>query len=192
MLITNDFEVAQPVARVWEFFGDIPKVASCLPGADLTQDLGENSYGGTVAIRMGPVRLQFAGRARITERDEAGRRIVVQADGADQRGRGQAAMVVSATLAEAGTGRTRVAVSQDLQLSGAAAQYGRGMISDVSAILMRDFAANLATAIGQSERGEQVRATAAPAGGLTIGLRAAMLALRRVFRRFFVPYQAAS
>ena len=45
MLITNDFEVAQPVARVWEFFGDIPKVASCLPGADLTQDLGENSYG---------------------------------------------------------------------------------------------------------------------------------------------------
>ena len=192
MLITNDFEVAQPVARVWEFFGDIPKVASCLPGADLTQDLGENSYGGTVAIRMGPVRLQFAGRARITERDEAGRRIVVHADGADQRGRGQATMVVSATLAEAGTGRTRVAVSQDLQLSGAAAQYGRGMISDVSAILMRDFAANLATAIGQSERGEQVRATAAPAGGLTIGLRAAMLALRRVFRRFFVPYQAAS
>ncbi len=192
MLITNDFEVAQPVARVWEFFGDIPKVASCLPGADLTQDLGEDRYGGTVAIRMGPVRLQFAGRAQITERDEAGRRIVVHADGADQRGRGQAAMVVSATLAEAGTGRTRVAVSQDLQLSGAAAQYGRGMISDVSAILMRDFAANLATAIGQSERGEQVRAAAAPAGGLTIGLRAAMLALRRVFRRFFVPYQAAS
>ncbi|MDA8321356.1 MAG: SRPBCC family protein [Actinomycetota bacterium] len=192
MLITNDFEVAQPVARVWEFFGDIPKVASCLPGADLTEDLGEDSYGGTVAIRMGPVRLQFAGRAQITERDEAGRRIVVHADGADQRGRGQAAMVVSAALAEAGAGRTRVAVSQDLQLSGAAAQYGRGMISDVSAILMRDFAANLAAAIGQAERGEQVRAAAAPAGGLTIGLRAAMLALRRVFRRFFVPYQAAS
>jgi carbon monoxide dehydrogenase subunit G len=192
MLITNDFEVAQPVARVWEFFGDIPKVASCLPGADLTEDLGEDSYGGTVAIRMGPVRLQFAGRAQITERDEAGRRIVVHADGADQRGRGQAAMVVSAALAEAGAGRTRVAVSQDLQLSGAAAQYGRGMISDVSAILMRDFAANLAAAIGQAARGEQVRAAAAPAGGLTIGLRAAMLALRRVFRRFFVPYQAAS
>ena len=192
MLITNDFEVAQPVARVWEFFGDIPKVASCLPGADLTEDLGEDSYGGTVAIRMGPVRLQFAGRARIAERDETGRRIVVHADGADQRGRGQASMVVSATLAEAGAGRTRVAVSQDLQLSGAAAQYGRGMISDVSAILMRDFAANLATAIGQAERGEQVRAAAAPAGGLTIGLRAAMLALRRVFGRFFMPYQAAS
>ena len=85
-----------------------------------------------------------------------------------------------------------MAVSQDLQLSGAAAQYGRGMISDVTAVLMRDFAANLAARITAAERGETVRASAAPAGGFAIGLRAALMALRRVFRRFFVPYQAAS
>lgn len=192
MLITQDFEVAQPVAKVWEFFGDIPKVAASLPGAELTENLGDDKYGGQVAVRMGPVKLQFAGTAEITERDEAARRIVVNAAGADQRGRGQASMVVTATLSPAGQG-TKVAVTQDLQLAGAAAQYGRGMISDVTAVLMRDFAANLAKQITAAERGETAAAAAAaPAGGLAIGLRAALLALRRVYRRFFLPYQAAS
>ncbi|HUZ55547.1 MAG TPA: SRPBCC family protein [Streptosporangiaceae bacterium] len=191
MLITNDFEVAEPVDKVWQFFGDIPRVAACLPGAELTENLGEDKYGGRVAIRMGPVKLQFAGTADITERDEAAKRIMVHATGAEERGRGQASMVISATLAAAGRG-TKVAVTQDLQLSGAAAQYGRGMISDVTAVLMRDFSANLANQIGRAERGEAIQAAAAPAGGFAIGLRAALMALRRVFRRFFVPYQAAS
>jgi uncharacterized protein len=190
MLITNDFEVAQPVAKVWEFFADIPKVAACLPGATLTDDLGDDKYGGGVAVRMGPVKLQFAGTAQITERDEAARRIVVHAAGAEQRGRGQAAMDVTATLTQAGRG-TKVSVAQDLQLSGAAAQYGRGMIADVTSVLMRDFSANMAAQIDAAARGEAVsQAAAAPAGGLAIGVRAAMMALRRVFRRFFVPYQA--
>ena len=191
MLITNDFEVTQPVDKVWQFFGDIPRVATCLPGAELTETLGDDKYGGRVAVRMGPVKLQFAGTAEITERDDAAKRIVVHAVGAEERGRGQAAMVVSATLTSAGRG-TKVAVSQDLQLSGAAAQYGRGMISDVTAVLMRDFAVNLANQITGAERGETAQAAAAPAGGLAIALRAALMALRRVFRRFFVPYQAAS
>lgn len=192
MLITNDFEVAEPVAKVWQFFGDIPRVAACLPGAELTEVRGADTYGGKVAIRMGPVRLQFAGTAEITERDETAKRIVVHAAGADERGRGQAAMVVSATLSPSGPG-TKVAVTQDLTLAGAAAQYGRGMISDVTAVLMRDFSANLASQIAAADRGEAAGAVAAaPAGGFTIGLRAAMLALRRVFRRFFVPYQATS
>jgi carbon monoxide dehydrogenase subunit G len=192
MLINNDFEVAEPVAKVWEFFGDIPRVAACLPGATLTENLGDDKYGGQVAIRMGPVKLQFAGTAEVTERDEAAKRVVVNAAGADQRGRGQASMVVTATLSQAGSG-TKVAVSQDLQLSGAAAQYGRGMISDVTAVLMRDFSANMANQIAAAERGESVtQAAAAPAGGLAIGLRAALMALARVYRRFFLPYQAAS
>jgi uncharacterized protein len=192
MLINQDFEVAEPVAKVWEFFGDIPRVAACLPGATLTENLGDDKYGGQVAVRMGPVRLQFAGTAEITERDEAAKRIVVNAAGADQRGRGQASMVVTATLSQAGSG-TKVAVSQDLTLAGAAAQYGRGMIADVTAVLMRDFSANLANQIAAAERGETaVQAASAPAGGLAIGLRAALMALARVYRRFFLPYQAAS
>src|SRR5215472_9828205 len=176
MLINNDFDVAQPVAKVWEFFDDIPRVAACLPGATLTENLGGNKYGGQVAVRMGPVRLQFAGTAEITERDEAARRIVVNAAGADQRGRGQASMVVTATLSAAGGG-TKVAVTQDLQLAGAAAQYGRGMISDVTSVLMRDFSANMARQIDAAEQGETVQAPTAPAGGLAIGMRAALMAL---------------
>jgi carbon monoxide dehydrogenase subunit G len=189
MLIKNDFEVAQPVEKVWEFFGDIPKVAACLPGTELTTELGDDSYEGTVAVRMGPVKLSFAGKAKITERDEAAKRLVVDASGAEARGRGQAAMVVTATLTRSGKG-TKVGVAQDLQLSGAAAQYGRGMISDVTTVLMRDFSANLARAIDAAERGESITAaTAAPASGFALGLRAARMALTRVFRRFFLPYQ---
>jgi hypothetical protein len=193
MLIKTDFEVAEPVEKVWQFFEDIPQVAACLPGAELTDDLGGEKYKGRVALRMGPVRLQFAGTADITERDEAAKRVVVHAAGAEEKGRGQASMVITATLVRAGRG-TKVAVTQDLQLSGAAAQYGRGMISDVTAVLMRDFSANLQNRIAAAEGGESPAqlAAASEAKGLTLGLRAAFMALRRVFRRFFAPYQAAS
>ncbi|HLH58580.1 MAG TPA: SRPBCC family protein [Streptosporangiaceae bacterium] len=193
MIITSDFEVAQPVGKVWQFFGDIPQVAACLPGAELTTDLGDEKYEGQVAIRMGPVRMQFAGTADIAERDDARKHIVVNAAGADEKGRGQAALTVSATLSAKGQS-TRVEVTQDLQLSGAAAQYGRGMISDVSAILMRDFSRNVQDRIERLERGESLDSLAAggSASGLGIALAAARLALTRVFRRFFLPYQPAA
>jgi uncharacterized protein len=189
MLIKNEFDVAAPVEKVWDFFGNIPQVAACLPGTELTDDLGGDKYKGQVAIRMGPVRLQFGGTAHITERDEAAHRIVVDATGSEAKGRGQASMVVTATLTRSGRG-TKVAVAQDLQLAGAAAQYGRGMINDVSSVLMSDFARNLADRIDRAERGESLDAAASArsASGLALGLRAARMALMRVFRRFFVPY----
>jgi uncharacterized protein len=190
MLIKSDFEVAQPVDKVWRFFDNIPQVAACLPGAELTQDLGDNKYLGRVAIRMGPVKLLFAGTAQIKERDDPGKRIVVDAAGADEKGRGQAAMLVTASLAPA-RGGTRVEVNQDLQLSGAAAQYGRGMISDVSAVLMRDFATNMQTRIDAIDRGlspDRIGSTRS-ASGFAIALRAMRMALGRVLRRFLLPYQ---
>jgi len=191
MLIQNRFDVAQPLDKVWEFFGNVPQVAACLPGAELTEDLGDDSYGGTVGIRMGPVRLQFAGKAKILERDDAARRMVIDAAGADQKGRGQAAMTITAQLVSAGSG-TQVSLDQDLQLSGAAAQYGRGMISDVTTVLMGQFATNMQQRIAALERGESVdTAGPASASGLAIGLQAARLALMRVFRRFCLPYQPA-
>jgi uncharacterized protein len=190
MLITSDFEVPQPVEQVWEFFGNVAQVAACLPGAELTDDLGDDKYLGKVAIRMGPVKMQFAGNATITERDDAAKRMVIDAAGADEKGRGQASMLVTATLASMGAG-TKVSVNQDVQLSGAAAQYGRGMISDVTQVLMRQFATNMQTRIDAIERGDTsaTNATAAPASGFAIGVRAMRLALLRVFRRFFLPYQ---
>jgi uncharacterized protein len=189
MLIKNEFEVAAPLEKVWDFFGNIPQVATCLPGTELTEDLGDDKYKGQVAIRMGPVRMQFGGTAAITERDETAHKIVVDASGAEAKGRGQASMVVTATLARAGRG-TKVLVAQDLQLAGAAAQYGRGMITDVSSVLMSDFARNMADRIDRAERGESLdNVRASSASGLALGLRAARMALARVFRRFFLPYQ---
>ena len=190
MLIKDTFEVAQPVEKVWRFFDNIPQVAACLPGTELTEDLGDNKYVGKVAIGMGPVRLQFAGTAQIKERDDQAKRIVVDAAGADEKGRGQAALSGTASLVPA-AGGTRVDVALDLQLSGAAAQYGRGMISDVTAILMRDFASNMQSRMGALDRGvspDQV-GSARAASGFGIALRAMRLALGRVLRRFFLPYQ---
>lgn len=193
MLIKNDFDVAQPVDKVWKFFDDIPQVASCLPGAELTEDLGDDKYKGRVTVRMGPVKLQFAGTAQIKERDDTNKRIVVDAAGADEKGRGQAAMLLTARLTQI-AGGTKVAVDQDLQLQGAAAQYGRGMISDVSSVLMRDFATNMQQRIAAVERGDtSVAATSAsPAGGVGIGVRALVMALSRLFRRLFLPYRPAA
>jgi carbon monoxide dehydrogenase subunit G len=189
MLIKSDFEVPEPPDKVWRFFDDIPAVAACLPGAELTDDLGDDTYKGNVSIRMGPVRLRFAGKAEIKERDDAAKRIVVDAAGADERGRGQASMSVTANVVATARG-SRVEVAQDLQLSGAAAQYGRGMISDVTSVLMRDFAANMRTRITAIEKGlspDQIKSGSA--GGFTIALRAMRMALTRVARRFFAPYQ---
>jgi carbon monoxide dehydrogenase subunit G len=189
MLIKSGFDVAQPVDKVWQFFDDIPGVAACLPGAELTQDLGDDKYLGKVAVRMGPVRLQFGGTAQIKERDDTAKRIVVDAAGADEKGRGNASMLITATLSPA-RGGTRVDVTQDLQVSGAAAQYGRGMITDVTEILMRDFATNMQNRIDAKARGVAVdKVGSTSASGFTIGLRAARLALGRVLRRFFLPYR---
>ena len=190
MLIKNEFEVSQPIDAVWKFFDDIPQVAKCLPGAELSEQVGDDKFVGGVLVRLGPVKMQFSGTAHVKERDEAAKRIVVDAAGADSKGRGQAALLLTATLSST-PGGTKVNVTQDLQLSGAAAQYGRGMIGDVTAVLLDDFATNMQNRISAIQRGvspDQV-ASAKPASGFVIGLRALRMALARVFRRFFMPYQ---
>ena len=192
MLISNTIDVEQPIEKVWAFFGDVPQVASCLPGAELTEDLGNDSYGGKVGIRMGPVKLQFDGKASILSRDEANKTMVIDGAGAAEGGRGNAAMQLTARLQPAPVG-TKVNLDMDLQLSGAAAQYGRGMVQDVTKVLMGQFATNMQRRIDAIERGESLDSLggAAPASGIAIALQAAKLAISRVLRRFFLPYDAA-
>ena len=190
MQITNQFQVAQPLDAVWDFFGDAPQVAACLPGADLTTELGDDRYGGTVAIGLGPIKLDFDGEAEITRRDPEARTISVAASGADRKGRGQATLELHAVLAEA-AGGTSVEVAMDLQLSGPAAQYGRGLVSDITAVLLNDFAANAANrlvAIAEGRDPDQVEQVQA-AGGVAIGLRAVGMGLARVVRRLVLPYR---
>ena len=189
MLIENEFVVPQPLEKVWAFFNDIPQVAACLPGTELTDDLGEDRYKGGVAISMGPVKMDFGGEAQVVERDDTAKRLVINGAGADKRGRGNASMNLTAALSPAPNG-TRARMSMDLTLSGAAAQYGRGMVADVTSVLIGQFADNAQKRIDAIERGLDVsKMQAKPASGLAIGVAAARLALMRVFRRFFLPYQ---
>ncbi|MPZ82466.1 MAG: carbon monoxide dehydrogenase [Actinophytocola sp.] len=185
MLINSDFDVQAPVDQVWRYLLDVPRMAPNLPGTELTEVIDEDNYKGRVTIRMGPVSMRFAGDVEIVERDEANHRAVINAAGADERGRGQAALVLTATLVREGGG-TRVKVAQDLQISGAAAQYGRGMISDVTNVLVQQFSRNAAEDIPRWVRGEERQAgPATSASGLAIGITAALTALKRVFWRFF-------
>jgi len=189
MKITNEFDVGQSIESVWEFFGDIPQVAACLPGADLTDEIGDDHYQGVVAISAGPVKLEFDGDAKIVGRDEAAKTITVDANGADRKGRGNAVLALDAGLNAIPTG-TKVDIAMDLQLSGAAAQYGRGLVNDVTTVLLEDFATNMQNRLAAIEAGLDPDAVEAvqPASGFAIALRAAKMALLRVFRRFFLPY----
>ena len=196
MLIDSEFEVAAPVDRVWAYLLDVPNLVPCLPGAELVGDDGTGTYEGRVTTRLGPVKLSFSGTARIVETDERAHRMVLDAAGSEDRGKGTAAMTVTATLVAAGRG-TRVQVAQDLTVSGAAAQFGRGMISDVTSVLMNSFAECLQHnidnqgSLGQGGATATAVRTAKPASGLAIGMRAAVMALKRVFARFFLPYDAS-
>lgn len=184
MLITNDFEVPQPVDRVWEYLNDVPRMAPNLPGTELTEVVDDNTFKGRVTVSMGPVSLRFGGTATFVERDDTNRRAVLHAAGAEERGKGQADMRLTVALVPAPAG-TKVNVQQDLTVSGAAAQYGRGMITDVTTVLLQRFAANVTEDIPRWARGEERSGPARSVSGFAIGFAAAMTALTRVFWRFF-------
>ena len=189
MLLKNEFEVAAPVERVWAYFLDVPNLAPCLPGASMVGDDGNGTYQGKVVAALGPVKLNFSGTATIRSADEATHRMVLHASGSEDRGRGEASMTITATLLAAGRG-TRVKVDQDLTVSGAAAQFGRGLIADITGVLMTSFADCVQYNIDNQGAGGTAVAirAAAPASGFAIGVRATVAALRRVFARFFLPY----
>ncbi|HEU0087367.1 MAG TPA: SRPBCC family protein [Pseudonocardiaceae bacterium] len=184
MLIENEFEVAAPLEQVWRHLQDVPRIAPCLPGAELTESSGD-VFKGRVTTKMGPVSLRFSGTAQIVERDEAAKRIVMNCSGSEEKGKGQANMSVTSTMVPSGNG-TRVKVSQDLQLSGAAAQFGRGMVQDVTAVIMKNFANCIQDDIGRAARGEgPAQRQAVPVKGFSVAVQAAVTALKRFFRRIF-------
>ncbi|HEX6686291.1 MAG TPA: SRPBCC family protein [Candidatus Limnocylindrales bacterium] len=142
MELTNEFSVPVPVERAWAVLLDVEKVAPCMPGATLTSFDGE-SFEGNVKVKLGPVSLTYGGKGRFVSRDDAARTAVIEASGKDTRGRGTAAATVTASLHpdEAGT---LVRVVTDLKVTGSPAQFGRGMIADVSKRLVDQFATCLA------------------------------------------------
>ncbi|MEH1163755.1 SRPBCC domain-containing protein [Micromonospora sp. CPCC 205539] len=141
MKITNEFTVNTSIERAWAVLTDLEGIAPCLPGAQLTGVDGD-VYQGKVRVKVGPVITEFAGTARFVERDDAHHRGVIDAKGRDTRSAGNAAALVTAQLRPHGD-RTLVSVDTDLKISGKLAQFGSGMIKEVSGKLLAQFVTNL-------------------------------------------------
>lgn len=151
MQLNNSFTVPADPATAWKILLDVPRIAPCMPGAELTEVVGERAYKGNAKLRVGPVSLTFSGEAEITEIDEAGRTAKVRARGNDTKGRGGAEAEVVFKLSEDG-GASRVDITTELNLSGSVAQYGRasGLIDAIAGQIISDFAKNLEAEIGES------------------------------------------
>ncbi|MEU8215542.1 SRPBCC domain-containing protein [Micromonospora taraxaci] len=141
MKISNEFAVAVPIEQAWSVLTDLEGLAPCLPGAQLTGVDGD-VYRGRVRVKVGPVISEFAGTARFVEKDDAAYRGVIDAKGRDARSTGNASALVTAQLRPDGD-RTLVSVDTDLKISGKLAQFGSGMIKEVSGKLLAQFVANL-------------------------------------------------
>lgn len=193
MLINQSFQIDQPVDQVWKFFDDIPLVAACIPGADLTNEVGDDQYEGDVIISAGPVKLEFSGSVKIESQDEAKKVLVLDAAGADKKGRGSAAMIMKISLKPLGGATTDVTLDIDLTITGAAAQYGRGLVVDVTSVLIQQTANSMKLRMTAIAEGRDPYAIGAPeaASGIAIGLTAFWKATKRVLSRFFMPYQPA-
>ncbi|MEN3305144.1 MAG: uncharacterized protein V7603_1346 [Micromonosporaceae bacterium] len=145
MRLDHNFTVPVPVDEAWKVLLDLPRVAPCMPGATLTGVEGD-AFTGTVKVKLGPIGLTYQGKGRFVERDEAAHRVVIEASGRDARAAGTAAATVTATLIAQGEA-TRVDVLTDLTVTGRPAQFGRGMLADVSGKLINQFAGCLADTI---------------------------------------------
>ncbi|MGH3360562.1 MAG: SRPBCC family protein [Nocardioidaceae bacterium] len=162
MQLTHQFAVPASIEETWTAFNDLELIAPCFPGATLSSVEGDEFTGG-VKVKLGPISLQYNGSGHFVERDEAGRRAVIEAKGKDKRGNGTASATITAHLTEDGGG-TNVAVDTDLNITGKPAQFGRGVIQDVSDKLLGQFVDCIAGKLGR--RGDQAAPedeTAAPA-----------------------------
>jgi len=144
MEFDNAFDVPLPPAQAWAVLMDVPRVAPCMPGAELTEIVDPQNYKGRISVRLGPVALAFAGRVEFDQVDPASRTARVKAQGSDAKGRGGANAMATFRIEPAGSGST-VRIHTELMLSGAVAQYGRGvgMIEATAAQIVGQFADNL-------------------------------------------------
>jgi carbon monoxide dehydrogenase subunit G len=141
MELSNEFTVAAPIDQAWAVLTDLERIAPCMPGAQL-QEVEGDEYRGIVKVKVGPITAQYKGVARITESDDANHRAVIRAEGRDTRGQGNASATATAVLQPDGDG-TRVNIDSDVTITGKVAQFGRGVIADVSAKLLDQFVACL-------------------------------------------------
>lgn len=160
--LLNEFIVNRPIDTTWAVLTDVERIAPCLPGAQL-QEIEGDVFRGVVKVKLGPVSAAFKGQAQFMERDDAGHRAVLKGEGRDTGGKGNASALITAELESVSTDVTRCKVSTDLQVTGKVAQFGRGIMGDVSEKLMTQFATNLNSMLEAEPTTGNPAATAEPA-----------------------------
>jgi len=181
MEINNAFEVPLPPDEAWKVLMDIERIAPCMPGAELTGVVDKDTYNGKVSVKLGPVALAFAGQVKFTEIDEANYKARVKGQGKDSKGRGGANATVDFKVDPLPKG-SLVKVKTDLALSGAVAQYGRGVVPAVAEQLTAQFAACLQRRLADEAPAERP-SDPEPVGGLRLGLAALWRTVVGRFRR---------
>ncbi|MFT7475890.1 MAG: carbon monoxide dehydrogenase subunit G [Verrucomicrobiales bacterium] len=147
MKIENTFTVDAPIQDAWELLTNIPEITPCLPGAKLT-DESDGVYTGGVKIKVGPVTSEYKGSAEFVEKDDTNYKAVINGKGRDTRGAGNAQALITAQMTAVGD-KTKVDIETDLKVSGKVAQFGRGVMQDVSTKLLGQFAECLEAKIGE-------------------------------------------
>lgn len=165
MKLENEFTVNVPVEDAWNVLLDLERVTPCLPGAALTEQSDDDEYKGEMKIRLGPVTQEYNGTVRIEEADESEHQAVLKADGKDARGQGAATATITSTLHDEGDGSTKVRVETDMQITGRAAQFGRGVQQDVAERLLSRFAECLENEIVGGGAKEEAEAAATSEAG---------------------------
>lgn len=194
MELQNSFTVAADVETAWQVLLDVPRIAPCMPGAELTEAADDRHFKGNAKVRVGPVQLTFSGEAELTEVDDATHTARLRAQGNDTKGRGAArADVTFAMIAE--DGNTRVDITTDLNLTGSVAQYGRaaGLIDAIAGQIIADFAKNLEAQMGAEPGAEPAAAVteaappapAASADNSISGISLVFRALWSIIRGWF-------
>lgn len=171
MDLHHQFEVSAAVEDTWAAFLDMPRVAPCLPGAEITEVIDDRNVKGGAKVKVGPVNLRFAGAAEMVEIDEPNRTALMKAGGADAKGRGNADADVRFTLSEAGSNKTAVDVVTNLNLTGSVAQYGRvsGLIDEIANQLLDQFVANLEVELGGAKESTVAADTSGTPADTSIG-----------------------
>ena len=150
MELSHSFTVPAPVEATWAAFNDIESVAGCFPGATVASVEGDD-FKGSCKVKLGPIALVYSGAGTFVQRDESARRFVIEAKGKDKRGNGTAGATVTAILSPASPEGTRVEVGTDLSITGKPAQFGRGLIQDVSDKLLQQFVTCLESKVGAAQ-----------------------------------------
>ena len=149
MELSHTFTVPATVDQTWATFMDLPLVGGCFPGATVTE-VTEEGFAGTVKVKLGPIALVYSGTGAFVERDDGAHRAVIEAKGKDKRGNGTAGATVTIQLTDAGDGSTRADVQTDLAVTGKPAQFGRGVMQDVSDKLLGQFIACIEGKVGDA------------------------------------------